>query len=760
MDASRRRPFWTRFFVVLLLVGGSVSGAADAQEAPDPAADTSGADDFAVPAPAPVDSVRAEDTGPQADRALVQADSLSTVVRGGQRLQELFDDVRVRQDTTRLRSNFALRYLDRDQLLFTGDVVIYERGDTLRADTVRYNKSTKVGYAWSNVRLTDGKVVVRAPRATYYTEEKRSVFPDSVTLIDSSRVLRAQSGTYWSNERRAEFKGHVRLTDPETALESDSLAYYRDQERSIAVGRVYIRRVGEDEDAPADTTTRTHLFGDWADNQEQNRYSRVEGNALLVRVRFDSTGAAEDTLVVRGRRLEAFRTDHRRRLIAVDSVRIWQTDLAAVADSAVYDRVVSMAPDDSAASFQVRRDSLSAPPSTDDRTPSPADTARPPADPPPAPDTSRTRPEAMAEAARARSPDAAQAAPRAAGRRAPPDSDTIRAGRRTPPDTTQGPPPPDTTQSRAVDDATQGRAPTDTTRPSDATRRRPPGDEPSPARGRRSREGRASVPAGNWGMPTAQREEDLPVEETRLYGSPVTWFERSQVWGDSIRVRSRNRSLDTVFVRGAAFAAQRDSVLDRIQQLKGKTLTAFFRADSLRRIVARPNARAIRFLASDADSLQGAAKASGDRIVLRFRDGSVRRTSIVGGVQSTYYRTPETIPDPFRLEGFQWTPERRPTKDGLLREDRVRDRLDYAPSSPRPPIASRSPPAIPVDSTDAAGAQPAASRPAPSPPGSSVVRPDSGAVRPDSSAVLPDSLARRLGAPAAPSDTSQTPSRP
>ncbi len=574
---------------------------------------------------APSDSATADD-----GRAVVEADSLSALTRSGERLQELFGNVKVRQDSTRLRSAFALRYLDRDELLFTGDVVIYERGDTLRADTVRYNKRTKVGHARSNVRLTDGEVRVRAPRATYYTDEKRSVFPDSVTLIDSTRVLRAETGTYWSDARRAEFQGNVHLTDPETHLASDSLTYYRDRERSIARGTVSIRRMGREEEAPNDTTTRTYLFGQWADNQEQNRFSRVEGQALLVRVRLDATGTPEDTLAVRGRRLDAYRTDTRRRLIALDSVRIWEADLAAVADSTVYDRLVAVDTTDTLA------------------TPS----AVPPT----------TAPQRPAAAPAPSSPDPGQAAA------APPQQ---AAG----PDSTATP---------------------DTSRETDAA---------------------APRSADRWTGPPSPREADLPVEETRLFRDPVVWFENAQVWGDSIRVRARRRTLDTVFVRGHAFAAQRDNALDRVQQLKGRTLTAFFRADSLRRIEAEPNAQAIRFLKTDAGALKGAAKTSGDRIVLRFRDGAVRRTSVIGGVESTYHRTPEAVPTPFHLEGFQWTPERRPTKEALLREERVRAQLGL--SANRPPPIPRSPytsaPADPAatgeDSTAVPPAPPNASPP-------------------------------------------------
>lgn len=556
------------------------------------------------------------DTG-DVERTYVEADSLSTLRRGGERVQEMFGNVFIRHDTTHLRSAYALRYLNRDEVLFVDDVVIYERGDTLRADTVRYDRDAEVGHARGRVQLTNGDVVVRADRATYYDSEKRSVFPDSVVLVDSNRVLRARHGTYWSDEERAEFGGGVRLTEPGTTVLSDSLTYYRDQDRSVARGHVFVDRRGEEE-AQADTTSRTYLFGDWVDNREARRYSRVDGDALLVRVRTDSTGAPTDTLVVKARRLEAFRTDAHRRLVAVGAVRIWQSDLSAVADSAVYDRVVAPTADSAGSG------------------PVPIDTAQSASD--------------TTTVVATRTPPSPDASPLPSSRDSP-------AGR-----------------AREQPDGEEGTSPS----ASDTTRgRRPPEGEPLPDSTARRRS--ASVPgwaSRAWNTPTAQSDSVLPLEETRLFRSPVTWFERSQVWGDSIRVRARNRQPDTVFVRGSAFAAQRDSVLDRIQQLKALNLVAFFRAGSLRRLRAEPNAEAIRFLAAENDSLNGAARTSGDRIVLRFRDGGVYRISVIGGTQTTYYRQSENIPDPFELEGFQWTPDRRPTRKELLRDPRVRQRLD------------------------------------------------------------------------------------
>lgn len=457
------------------------------------------------------ESAAAEDTTQR--RADVAADSLVATMIDSMRVQRLYGNVQVDQDSTRIRSERAVRFLQQREYLFTGNVVIFERGDTLIADSVRYDETRKVGTARGNVRLTDGDLFVRAPSGQYFTQEKRSVFQEGVTLVDSASTLTSDEGEYFSEAGRAEFYGDVRFEDNDTYLEADSVTYFRSTGNTIARGRVFIRRKGgETSTASADTTTRTFLFGDFARNEKTENESRVRGNALLIQIRADSVGAPEDTLLVRARRLRSSRIDSLRRLIAIDSVRIWQQDIAATADSVVYDRVAQ-------------------------------------------------------------------------------------------------------------------------------------GD-------------------------TLQREE------TRLYENPITWFEGSQVSGDTIRVKARGRSVDTVHVYGNAFAAQRDTTLDKINQLKGRSITAYFREDSLRRIDTAPNAQTIRFLKNDQGELDGAFKASADQIVMWFRSGEIRRVGVYRGVKSEVYgRNLGPIPEPFQLEGFRWVPDQQPTKAGLMRDDRIQGRL-------------------------------------------------------------------------------------
>ncbi|MEX1056015.1 MAG: OstA-like protein, partial [Rhodothermales bacterium] len=141
----------------------------------------------------------------------VSANLLEGDAVNGERIRRLTGDVRLRQEETRLWARRAVQYLDRREILFTGDVLVVERGDTLRADTVLYNSRLKTGSARGRVRLSDGDVFVRAPSGLYFTREKRAQFTDGVTLIDSSAVLTSRGGEYWSDEKRAEFYGEVRL---------------------------------------------------------------------------------------------------------------------------------------------------------------------------------------------------------------------------------------------------------------------------------------------------------------------------------------------------------------------------------------------------------------------------------------------------------------------------------------------------------------------------------------------------------------------
>lgn len=271
-----------------------------------------------------------------------------------------------------------------------GDVRLADDEAELFSNSVTYYRSAKRAEFTEPVRLVEreGGAVLTSARGTYLTGSKEAFFEDDVQLVDSVTVLTSERGRYGTEDQRADFFGTVRLQHPSTRLEADTLVHFRDTGISRARGGVLVERFGDRDEpgattmapadsaampadsagvlpdsvgapadsvpaladrVPPDSTRRTLLFGGEVFHDEPARYSRVEIEPLLLRLQADSTGAT-DTLIVRARVLEASQPDSLegrapppggtfQRLVARDDVRLFGPSLAAVADSAVFDRL-------------------------------------------------------------------------------------------------------------------------------------------------------------------------------------------------------------------------------------------------------------------------------------------------------------------------------------------------------------------------------------------------------------------------------------
>ena len=466
----------------------------------------------------------------QQESVHIRASTLTGATEQGKALRRLIGDVRVLQGDTHLWADRATQYLARKEILFRGNVLIVERGDSLSADSVLYDTRNKIGQASGNVRLTDGEVVVHAPAGRYFTDQKKAQFNEGLRMVDSTTVLTSQAGTYFSDARRAELYGDVHLNHPEARLTADSLTYYRERDVSRARGHVLIERWDQETADTAESASRTFIFGGRAYNDEQMGYSRVEDQPLLMHLRGDSSKT--DTLLIRARKLEAARTDSLRRLTATDSVRIWQHDFAAVADSAVYDQYTT--------------------------------------------------------------------------------------------------------------------------------------------------------------------GEDSTREETRLFESPVAWFQETQVNGDSLHTQGRSGSIDSLFVYQNAFAAQQDT-LGRIQQLSGHRLLGLFHEDALRRLEVGPNAESVYYLTNEQGDPSGAVRVSGDSIAFSFREDALQEIRVLSGVQGTHYPQNQ-LPPSLKLPNYRWLPDMRPLKKDLLKPLPPASRSPFRPGETpeQLPVPRREPPSPPT----------------------------------------------------------------
>ncbi|MEL6445290.1 MAG: OstA-like protein [Bacteroidota bacterium] len=665
---------------------------------------------------------------------IVNADSVAGVVEDGQRVRRLIGNVVLRQDETRLRAQRATQFLDFDVTVFEGDVRIVEDGDTLTARLVRYNSASKTGEAEGNVRIADSSAVLFAPSATYdsraktsyFTEGARLVeddatltsrrgaynsrtkvatFTDDVRLTDSTTVLTSRRGIYNTETRRADFAGDVRLEHPDTYLEADSLTHFREVQLSEAHGRVFIERFGDEEqdegpdgaseadrapvaneaavladslEAPAarDSTLRTLLFGDRAVHDERLGFSRIDGRPLLVTLRTDSTGAT-DTLLVRARILEAYRLDP----ASLDSMETAEAERRVAASRAPADSVAadSVAAGDGAGTVGIEgeeeegseMDGVSPENEADPLAPRQDVTGEQGGELPDA-----RLDEVAVDSLRARDGDDWEAVADSLFAETPPPGADPELGPSALRPATYDLRPGTEIRRLVARDSVRIVQPDLVAVADSAVLDR--FEIPLPETDRPDSIGVASLEAD--ADPEPEQRDVL-----RLFSRPSVWVDETQVTGAAMTVLARAETLDTLRVDDQAFAAQRDTSLARVNQIRGRTMLALFedevqpdstRENTLRRLLVWPNAEAIYFRAKEQpedapplapDSLlDGAVQVSADSIAFTFAQDTLRAVRGYRGIEGLSYAA-DIVPSTLRLDGYVYTPERRPSQGGLLR---------------------------------------------------------------------------------------------
>jgi lipopolysaccharide export system protein LptA len=144
----------------------------------------------------------------------------------------------------------------------------------------------------------------------------------------------------------------------------------------------------------------------------------------------------------------------------------------------------------------------------------------------------------------------------------------------------------------------------------------------------------------------------------RMYTKPVIWSEENQLSADSIAIFTKNRKADRMELYDSAFITSQVDA-GRFNQVKGRSLTGFFRNNELYRILISGNAETIYFLL-DGDAIVGVNKAKCARIEIFVDDGKIS--------QINEFQNPEGIIDPpvknenepLKLEGFSWLESIRP----------------------------------------------------------------------------------------------------
>jgi lipopolysaccharide export system protein LptA len=154
----------------------------------------------------------------------------------------------------------------------------------------------------------------------------------------------------------------------------------------------------------------------------------------------------------------------------------------------------------------------------------------------------------------------------------------------------------------------------------------------------------------------------------RLYHEPVMWSEENQLTADSMALFITNEQADKLVLYRSAFVTSQIDTL-RYNQVKGSSLTAYFKDNEIYKIDVIGNGESIYYLL-DGEELAGLNKSKSGNIQIFVEKGKVtdvyENQSPQGVIDPP---DPESQNEP-RLDGFMWLNELRPKdKNDIFRKD-------------------------------------------------------------------------------------------
>jgi lipopolysaccharide export system protein LptA len=145
----------------------------------------------------------------------------------------------------------------------------------------------------------------------------------------------------------------------------------------------------------------------------------------------------------------------------------------------------------------------------------------------------------------------------------------------------------------------------------------------------------------------------------RLFKDPVVWSQQSQLSGDTIYVYTLNKKPKRMYVFENAISIQKVGP-DYYNQVKGRTMNAYFINGDLDWVHTKGNAESIYYAQDDSSKFIGANQATADVIDMYFVNRQADRVVFRSNLQGTSYPMRQVDPYTMRLRNFKWQDERRP----------------------------------------------------------------------------------------------------
>jgi lipopolysaccharide export system protein LptA len=150
-------------------------------------------------------------------------------------------------------------------------------------------------------------------------------------------------------------------------------------------------------------------------------------------------------------------------------------------------------------------------------------------------------------------------------------------------------------------------------------------------------------------------------EQFWLWSKPIAWHEQIQLTAPTIKAFLTDNQLDRLLSYPNPFAVQKDTALDRLNQIKGDTLTADFAGGQVQTIHTYPTSEMLYFTKKEDGSPDGAINIRAATLTITFEDGAVYDFTARSNPEGKFLPESDQVASK-RLDGFAWNPDQRPLK--------------------------------------------------------------------------------------------------
>ncbi|MCF8303437.1 MAG: hypothetical protein K9I94_09210 [Bacteroidales bacterium] len=144
-----------------------------------------------------------------------------------------------------------------------------------------------------------------------------------------------------------------------------------------------------------------------------------------------------------------------------------------------------------------------------------------------------------------------------------------------------------------------------------------------------------------------------------LYRDPVIWAETNQLTADSIKIKTDQKNVDSLYMYNAAFIVSKD-LEEKFNQIKGQNMFGYFKNNELKKIFVNGNSETIYYIRQEDNTLVGVQKAVSSNMIIYLRENEVFRINYIEAPDASVYPKNELPAEEEKLRNFQWLESRRP----------------------------------------------------------------------------------------------------